>query len=259
VERAQADLLQAQLDREIARLAIQEFQDGTMRETLEGLQGRITLARSELERAVDRRNWSRRMKEKGYIAASVLSSDEFRVEQAELIVQQEETAFDLFKRYTAPKATRELEGALQGTEAILSYQTLRFQRHEDRLRKLEKQVELCTIRAPHDGFVVYANDGRRNLLIEEGMPVRQWQKLFYLPDLNDMEVVTLLHESVVDEIRPGMRAAVDVESLPNREISGRVTAIAPLSISDWRSDVSYFQGTVKLENTPVGLRPGMTA
>ena len=28
---------------------------------------------------------------------------------------------------------------------------------------------------------------------------------------------------------------------------------------NWRSDVQYFEGIVKLENVPGGLRPGMTA
>ncbi len=79
------------------------------------------------------------------------------------------------------------------------------------------------------------------------MPVRQNQKLFYLPDLNDMEVVALLNESVVNQVRDGMRALVQVEGIPNRSLQGRVTKVAQLPLSDWRSDVRYFEGIVKLE------------
>ena len=96
----------------------------------------------------------------------------------------------------------------------------------DRLEKLEKQVELCTIRAPHDGFVIYANDERRDIRIETGMWVRQKQDLLYLPDLTDMEVVTSLHESILREVARGMRARVVVEGLPNRRLEGHVTDIA---------------------------------
>ena len=99
-----------------------------------------------------------------------------------------------------------LEGAVQGARSTLEYQDLRLQRNQDRLATLEKQVENCTIRAPHDGFVIYANNADRQLFIEPGMPVRQRQPLFYLPDLNDMEVVAMLHESIVDQVDPGMRA-----------------------------------------------------
>ena len=148
---------------------------------------------------------------------------------------------------------------MNGAKAILEYQELRLQRQRDRLALLEKQVENCTIRAPHDGFVIYANNSRPRDLHRAGMPVRQRQQLFYLPDLNDMEVVAMLHESIVDQVDPAMRAKVQVEGIGNRRIEGHVTSIAPLSTFNWRSDVKYFEGIVKLENVPGGLRPGMTA
>ena len=91
------------------------------------------------------------------------------------------------------------------------------------------------------------------------MPVRQNQKLFYLPDLNDMEVVALLNESIVNEVRAGMRAEVQVEGMPNRLMQGRVTKVAQLAVPDWRSDVRYFEGIVKLDGPIPGLKPGMTA
>jgi HlyD family secretion protein len=259
VERAKADKLQAQLDWEIAKLGLREFREGTMKETVEDFQARITLARADRERARDRLDWSRRMKEKGYVPAGTVSSDKFRLAQLELLVQQEESAFAVYQKYTAIKTIRELEGAVKGAEAILQYQQLRTQRNLDRLAKLEKQVELCTIRAPHDGFVIYANDPRHEVYIEEGMPVRQYQRLFFLPDLNDMEVVAMLHESIVDKVQPGMPATVAVEGMPDQSIEGRVAAVAPLPTFEWRSDVRYFQGLVKLNNPPRGLRPGMTA
>ena len=89
--------------------------------------------------------------------------------------------------------------------------------------------------------------------------MRQRQHLFYLPDLNDMEVVAMLHESIVNQVNPGMRATVQVEGLTNRRIEGHVTSVAPMALSNWRTDVHYFEGIVKLENVPGGLRPGMSA
>jgi HlyD family secretion protein len=124
---------------------------------------------------------------------------------------------------------------------------------------LERQVTNCTIRAPHDGFVIHANDARRGIYVEEGMPVFQKQRLFFLPDLTEMEIVAQLHESVVDEVRPGMRAMIDLESLPDCHLKGQVSQVAPLATFEWRSDVRYFDATVKLSTTPPGLRPGMTA
>ena len=199
------------------------------------------------------------MKDKGYVSTSTVKTDEFTVAKLEQALKQEEGAFDLFRKFTAPKTVRELEGVVLGTQATLDYQNLRSQRHLDRLKTLEQQVDRCTIRAPHDGYVVYANDPRREIFIEEGMPVRQGQKLFYLPDLNDMEVVALLNESIVSEVRAGMPAQVRVEGMPDRLMPGHVTKIGQFPLPDWRSDVRYFEGIVKLEGPTPGLKPGMTA
>jgi HlyD family secretion protein len=259
LERARADHQQAELDVEIARLAVREFEEGLMAETLQDFEGKILLGRADLERAVDRLNWSRRMNGKGYIPAAVVTSDEFKKQQAALLLSQQEVAYALFKKYTGPKNLQVLKGAVTGAGSILEYQDLRLRRNEYRLASLEKQVENCTIRAPHDGFVIYANNADREQFIEAGIPVRQRQPLFYLPDLDDMEVVAMLHESIVDHINLGMRAVVQVEGLANRRIEGHVTSVAPMATLNYRSDVRYFESIVKLDNAPAGLRPGMTA
>ena len=259
LERAKADKVQAELDLEISKLAVREFEEGIVKESTEQFEGNIFLARSDLQRSIDRLNWSRRMHEKGYVPAAAVTSDKFRKEQMTLALAQQESAYELFKKFTAPRTVQELEGAVKAAESMLDYQQLRLHRQEQRLTSLERQVENCTIRAPHDGFVIYANNADRELFIEPGLPVRQWQRLFYLPDLSDMEVVAMLHESIVDKINPGMRASVAVEGMRNRRVEAHVTSIAQMATFNMRSDVHYFEGIVKLENVPAGLRPGMSA
>jgi HlyD family secretion protein len=236
-----------------------EYRDGTMKEMTEDFERRITLARSDVERARDRLNWTHSMKAKGYVSEGTVKTDEFTAAQLELTLKEEEGAFDVFRKFSGPKTLRELEGEVLGTEANLDYEILRAERQAERLKTLEAQVDACTIRAPHDGYVVYANNPRREIYIEEGMPVRQNQKLFYLPDLNDMEVLTLLNESVVTDVRSGMRAQVRVEGMPNQTMSGRITKIGQFPVTDWRIDARYFEGIVKLDAPIPGLKPGMTA
>ena len=179
--------------------------------------------------------------------------------KAVFALNQERAAYELFMHWTAPRTLKELQNEVLGAEATLNYQQSRLTRHLGRLAKLEKMVELCTIRAPHDGFVIYANNPRRDIRIEEGISVYQKQDLFYLPDLNDMEVITSLHESIVKEISKGMRTKVWIEGLPNRRLEGHVTDVAAIPTSEWRTDVRYFDGKVKLDTAPPGIRPGMTA
>ena len=73
----------------------------------------------------------------------------------------------------------------------------------------------------------------------------------------------LLHETVVDRVRPGMPARVRPESSPQRILMGRVLSVSPLPASDPRSrtgdEVKYYVGRIGLDPVPEGVRPGMTA
>jgi HlyD family secretion protein len=259
LERAQSEKTQAVLDVDIAKLAVREFLEGTVRATTEDFETRIFLARSDLERAIDRLDWSQRMHGKGYLPKATVAADAFRKAQMAVALEQAQSAYDVYKKYTTQRITRELQGAVKGAEAILDYQQLRLARNQQRLNQLEKQVENCTIRSPHDGMVIYANNADRQLFIEPGVPVYEHQHLFYLPDLNNMQVIAMLHESVVDHIGLGYRAKVRIEGLTDRQIEGHVLAIAPMTVFNVRTDVQYYEGTIKLENMIEGLRPGMTA
>jgi HlyD family secretion protein len=259
VERSRADHRQAELNYEIAQLAVREFREGSMTEAVKDFERSVALAQSDLARVEDRLEWVQRMKKKGYVASTQVTTERFNHAQALFNLGEERAAFGLFTKWTAPRALKILENGILAAEATLKYQSSRLNRNRERLAKLEKQVELCTLRAPHDGFVIYANDERREIRIEEGMYVRQKQNLIFLPDLDQMEVVADLHESIMPEVAKGMRARVVVEGLPNRRLEGHVTDIAALPTYNWRSDVRYFDGKVKLDNPPRGILPGMTA
>jgi HlyD family secretion protein len=259
VERSQADFRTAELNLEIARLAVREFRDGSMAESLKEFQGSIALAESDVARVKDRLDWVKRMKQKGYVPSGQVTNEEFNYARALFTLGEERAAHALFTRWMAPRCLKVLENQILAEVATLDYQRARLNRNLERLGKLERQVEHCTIRAPHDGFVIYANDQRREIQIEPGMFVRQKQDLLYLPDLSEMEVVTSLHESVLREVARGMRAQVFIEGMANRRLEGHVTEVAQVPTFNWRSDVRYFDGVVKLEHPPKGILPGMTA
>lgn len=262
VEEARASRLQADLDEQVAEMAVHEFQDGLRVQLDQDYKSQLAMARSEVQRAMDRVTWSKRMLAKGYVSASQLSSDKTALLRAQTDLRLIQGELDHFHRFTVPITIRTLLSQVEGAKATLVYQTMRVQRHEERLKHYQEQVELCTIRAPHDGFVVYANDRNRDVRIEEGASVRQRQNLFYLPDLSAMEVETTLHESVVDRVHDGMRARVEVEALPGRLLEGHVVSVSPLPLmspSPIGNDVKNYLGLVKLDSVPNGLRPGMTA
>src|SRR5262249_34945066 len=80
--------------------------------------------------------------------------------------------------------------------------TLRvFQNRTRQVREIEHDIEQCTITAAHDGLVVYAissqaRSGFQSSLIAVGEPVREGQRLMYLPNLAKMQVVVGVHEAL---------------------------------------------------------------
>ncbi len=261
VEQAKASYLQAQLNHQIALLAVREYRDGTVQETLKGMEGSIALARSDLSRATEHLDWTKRMKDKGYSSPAQIVSEKHLVAQLEMALKKQQTALELFNRFTEPKTEKSLQGQVMTAQTGLNNESLRLQRQLERLALLKKQVERCSIRAPNDGVLFYYKEGRNPPQIDEGMSVRQGQALFYLPDLTAMEVVVALNESVVDRVSDGQRATIRFEALPHLVLGGRVASISqiPVQQNDRGEDIRYFIGVVKLDLVAPGLKPGMTA
>ncbi len=226
------------------------------------MEGSIALARSDLSRATERMEWTKRMSDKGYASVAQIGSDQDTVSRTDIALKRQLASLELFKRFTEPKTIKTLQGQVKAAETVLGNETLRLQRQLERFAKLKKQVDRCTIRAPQDGVLFYYKvaDQRRTVQIDEGIAVRQNQPLFFLPDMRTMEVVTALNESVVDRVRVGLPAKVSFEALPQLTLRGRVASISqiPVQQSERGEDIRYFISTVKLDESSPLLKPGMT-
>ncbi len=240
-------------------MAVDEYTKGTLTEANKEYDGLVALGETNWQRAQDRLKWAERMLAKGYVPISQLSSEQVNELKAEFQLRQTRTDRDVFQKYTAPRVLKTLAGKVYAAQAMLNYQDRRLQRQIERQELLESMVDKCTIRAPHDGFVIYATDPHRQIRIEPGLMVWQKQDLFYLPDLSRMVALAMIHESVAHQVRPGMRVKVRVEGLPLTQIEGHVESVAQLPTVDAFSDVRYFNTAVVLDTPPRGLRPGMTA
>jgi HlyD family secretion protein len=263
VDQARAAYQQAELDYEVSKIGLDAYRLGEMAQTDKLYRGQIALAKSDLTRQNDRLAWSRRMLAKGYFAVGQVVTEELTLDRAKLSLAQTETAFENFLKFTVPKSLRALESVVIGSKATLDFQAIKLKREEDRLALYREMVERCTVRAPHDGFVLHANRPGRTPEVFEGATVRQRQRLFTLPDLSQMVVDALLHETVVNRIKPGMRTKVRIEALPGRSYNGVVQSVAPMPYNERKaesgSDVTYFLARVQLTSSVEGLRPGMTA
>lgn len=265
VGRAAADLVKGKEDYEVAKIAVTEYLDGTYVKELQTADANIVIARENLNSSKNLLEHNRRMHQKGYINRLQLEASEFAVERSELELQAMETARKVLVEKTEEKTRRQLEATRDAADANVTALDAAWRLEEDKLARLRTQLEKCIIKAPQAGMVIYANErdsrGRSDgPIIEEGSLVRQYQSLIWLPNLEDMQVKTLVHETKIDKVRIGQPAVI---RLRGKELAGRVTAVKtqPEPSSWFSMDVKEYAATVSIEKamSSVFLKPGMTA
>jgi HlyD family secretion protein len=262
VETARAEHRQAELTLETAKAALREYQQGIVLQRTKEFQSRTALLESDFGRQRQYVAWADRMLEKGYFSrAPVLSARQAldRIAHDRSVAQFESRVFRLF---TAPKEIRQLESQVEGARATFGYQSMRLKALEERLAFLRKQAGSFTIRAPHDGMVVYVPAFEwRGRPLQAGTEVFQYEDLFFLPDLSRMEVEVAIHESMGARVRVGTTAEVRISSLPGRRFSGKVASmelLPRLNYKGWEMKL-HFYARVRLDQTPPGLLPFMSA
>lgn len=167
-------------------------------------------------------------------------------------------------------AIRELEqvgrnnaAILAQTQAALHAANELLKKEEERLTRYRDQVKKCKIYAPQDGMVAYAVSRSRYYSVEirEGAPVRPQQKILELPNLSKMQVKTAVHESVLDQIKPGLKATIRVEPFPDRIYQGTIESVGVLPDQGgyFGSDTKVYETIVTLDDEVEQLKPGMTA
>jgi HlyD family secretion protein len=263
VEQAVADRMQASLALDVAKISVRAYHEGEQAQVERDWLGQIALTRADLARQADRLEWSRRMLDKGYASLAQVRGEEQSQARLATSLAQAELALSNYKHFTTPKDLLALQSQVISAQSTLDFQTIRLKREQERLTHYKTLVEQCTVRAPHGGYVVHANRSGREPRVYLGAPVRERMRLFTLPDQSEMEVEVLLHETMVDRVRPRMPANVRIEALPDELLEGDLASISPVPISDQgqesSGDVTYFLGHVRLETLPPRLRPGMSA
>jgi RND family efflux transporter MFP subunit len=263
---AAANFENAKLTREVAEIAVIEYEEGIYVQDLQTVEGEIKLAESDLSRSEDRVDWARRMYDKGYVSMAQKVSEELALKKARFTLEQSQSKRKVLVDYTRGKTIKELKSEVEKARSDELAKKATWELELSKEKKLEKQIAACTLRAPNDGLVVYANDpnrafGSNQPQIEEGATVRERQKIFSLPDINRMQVNTKVHESQIDKIGPNMKAKILVEAFAEQKLNGTVVDVQPLPdpTSFFSSDIKVYTTHVKIDDSLQGLRPGMNA
>jgi HlyD family secretion protein len=265
-ESAKANFGNATLTREVAEIAVIEYEEGIFTQDLATVEGEIKLAESDLSRAEDRVEWAQRMFKKGYVSLAQKVSEELALKKAVFALEQAQSKKKVLVEYTKNKTIKELKSEVEKARSDELAKKATHELESGKEKKLEKQIAACEIKAPSDGLVVYANDPSRAFMsntpqVEEGAQVRERQKIFSLPDISQMQVNTKVHESHINKVKVGMRAHIRVDAYSNELLDGTVAEVAPLpdTASFFSSDIKVYTCKVKIDSPLPGLRPGMGA
>jgi HlyD family secretion protein len=119
------------------------------------------------------------------------------------------------------------------------------------------QMDDTDVRAPIRGTIIEKNVERGQVISSPTSTVGGGTVLLQMADLNLVQVRTLVDETDIGKIQPGMRATVDVAAFPNRPFEGSVLKVEPQAVT--QQNVTMFPVLVRIENRDLLLKPGMNA
>ncbi len=182
-------------------------------------------------------------------------------EQAEADLEVAEARSSIAKRQLARTST--LHESAIVTEDEYESSLLEAANAKASLVKARTNLQLASERlndvavaAPISGIVVEKT-------VEEGQIITSAKEvtggtiLLRMADLGQVQVRTLVDETDIGAIKPGMPASIKVEAYPDREFEGEVLQIEPQAVVE--QNVTLFAVLARIQNDDGLLLPGMNA
>jgi HlyD family secretion protein len=267
VAQSEAWVKQAKAIVEVNEINLQEYRDGVYPQDTQLIKQYLTTCRVEYDRARLNVAWSIEALAKGMRSTSLLRADKQGLEQAEIALHEAEGMDGRLQKYTHIRLIKALEAKIEASKSDMLAQQSAYDLDKNRLERLKRTVENCTMKAPRDGVVIYAAStnpwGRQEGQgIQEGVTVREGQAIFNLPDPRRMRVRARINESKVAQIQTGQRASIQIDAFPGRPLMGvvgEITAI-PAPANGPFSDTRIYYANVEIDSGAFdGLRPGLSA
>ena len=265
---AESKFIQAQAVLENARLALEEYENGTFPQEVKQQESALFVSRENLRRAEEFVTYSKKLAARGYISEAQLEADRFSVEKARKELEVAEAKMKVLKTLTRAKTLNDLKAKYRSAQVALDTQETIFQLAKDQLAEIRAQIKKCIVKAPAAGQVVYANRATSSksssgeVLIEEGKPVREKQVIARLPDPAKMQVFTKVNEARVDRIKVGQTAEIKLDAFSRLSLKGIVKEISdyPLPPRSYiYAHIKEYAAIVEIIDPPASLRPGMTS
>ena len=278
----ESDIAVAKQNFEFAEIDLRKYQEGDWPQELQLAAETIVLKEEELARAEDKLVWTKTLADRGFLQRTELEADQFAVERAKIEHQRSLRDKALLIEYGNPRQVAELEAKVEETErevrkvekqakarladfeAARASAEARLELEQEKLAKIELQIEKARMFAPAEGMVVYARESSRwgsGDPISEGTEVRERQEIMTIPRSGGMVVEASLHETVLKKVQVGQPCDVVIDALSGQVFDARVDFVAVLPDSQsWYSNPNQrvYRSEVAITEPVREMRPGMS-
>lgn len=260
-------VVQAQNTHEAAVIAKEEYLSGTYVQAEQTVLSEIFVAEENLRRSQQYVKYSERLATKGYVTALQLEGDIFAVEKTRNELDVARTKLKVLQELTKKKTEKTFDSDIVTSKSKWEAEQSSSAIEQKKLKDIDAQIAKCTIKAPSDGQVVYANvtsmrgGGGTEFVVEPGAMVREQQSIVRLPDANFMQVKAKVNESRVTLVKKGMPVVITCDALSGETLAGEVTRVNQYAepTSGWGSPVKVYTTLVKIIDPPESIRTGLTA
>ena len=222
------------------------------------------------------------MYEQKFLSKDELDQDEISLLTANAALKKAQLDIKVYENYTFKQEKQKKESDLQQARDELERATARLElelkssrgnlvakenhllQQEEHLEKRNQQLELCVVRSPASGMVVYATSlGERR---EEGEPLRVGKNLYRnelvmtIPDSSMMNATVKVNEALSGLVAKGQRATIICDAYPDIVFSGEVLSVGILATGGGWRDPNRRDYTVEIhiDNlNQVSLKPSM--
>jgi HlyD family secretion protein len=279
-----SEIEEADLEIHLAELALKAWEEGEHVSARQNLELELETAEKDYQRLVERFEASKELLKQEFISEDEFKRDEISMIQARSRWEQAKLAIKVYDDYQFERDKAKLESDLKQArdrrarleqrheteierlETEVASKAYHLESRKERLAKYKRQQELCTIRAPQAGLVVYATSldvdrrGRGESPPDVGTEISRNRPVIVLPDTSKMVAEVKVNEALSGKIQPGQRAVVISDALPDTAIEGEVLSVGVLAESGGWRDPTRRDYTVRIQladGTGLGLKPSM--
>jgi multidrug resistance efflux pump len=264
VNSAEATVISSEAALKQAKIARQEYLEGTFKTEERAILSEIAVAQQDLRTAELSLASAERLAAKGTLKSLQVEAEQFSVQNARNQLDAAEGRLSVLRELTKEKMLVQFDSDIETAKARLDADRSSEIEEKDKLTELVSQIAACLIVSPTDGQVVHANKfssrGGNEFVVEAGATVREQQTIINLPDPTMMQVKAKINESRITLVKEGMATKIKVSAVPN-ELLGQVTKVNKYAEpgSWFSSAVKEYATEVQIKNPPENIRTGMTA